>query len=43
MIDKGKRLREINATYGENPTGKLSVSGYRGTIILKDSSLSKNN
>jgi len=43
MIDKGKRLREINATYGKNPTGKLSVSGYRGTIILKDSSLSKNN
>ncbi len=43
MIDKGKRLREIGATFGKNPTGKLSVSGYRGTIILKDSSLSKNN
>lgn len=43
MIDKGKRLREINASFGKNPTGKMSVSGYRGTIILKDYSLSKNN
>lgn len=43
MIDNGKRLREINATFGNNPTGKVSLSGYRGTIILKDSSLSENN
>jgi hypothetical protein len=43
MIDKGKKLREIHATYGKNPTGKVSISGYRGTIILKDSSISENN
>ena len=36
MIDKGKRLREINATYGKNPSGKISITGEKGTIILRE-------
>lgn len=40
MIDKGKKLREINATYGKNSLGSISVSGYRGTLTLSDDSLS---
>jgi len=37
MIDKSERLREINATYGENPTGKFSIIGEKGSIIFRES------
>ncbi len=36
LIDKGKKRRQINANYGKNTTGIIKLSGYRGTIILKD-------
>ena len=36
MLDKGKRIREIPATYGKNPQGKISISGKKGVILLKD-------
>lgn len=41
VIDKGDKLREINATYGDNPLGKISVNGYKGTIIFKDAVFSE--
>lgn len=40
VIDKGDKIREISATYGNNPTGKFSISGEKGTILFKDTSLS---
>lgn len=36
MLDKGKRIREISATYGKNPQGKVTISGKKGVILLKD-------
>lgn len=36
MLDKGKRIREISATYGENPQGKVSISGKKGAVLLKE-------
>ncbi len=36
LIDKSEKLRQINATYGNNTTGIIKISGYRGTIILED-------
>ncbi len=36
MLDKGKRIRKISATYGKNPQGKVSISGKKGVILLKD-------
>ena len=35
MLDKGKRIREISATYGKNPQGKVSISGKKGVVLLK--------
>ncbi|WP_148232102.1 hypothetical protein [Maribacter sp. HTCC2170] len=36
MLDKGKRIREISATYGKNPQGKISISGKKGVVLLKE-------
>lgn len=36
IIDKGRRIREINASYGKNPTGKISINGKKGVILLKE-------
>jgi len=43
MIDKSEKLREINATYGKNPLGKISITGKKGTILFRDSVLGKSN
>lgn len=36
MLDKGKHIREISATYGKNPQGKVSISGKKGVVLLKE-------
>lgn len=42
MLDKGKKIRRISATYGANPSGKVSVRGYKGNIIIKEENLKNN-
>jgi len=41
IIDKSKKLREIHADYGKYSTGKISVSGHKGELILIDATLSR--
>ena len=36
MLDKGKKLREIFATYGNSSTGEISISGSKGVVLLKE-------
>lgn len=36
MLDKGKRMREINATYGKKPIGKILITGSKGVVLLKE-------
>lgn len=36
MLDKGKKLREINATYGSSLQGKVSIIGKKGVVLLKE-------
>lgn len=36
MLDVGKRKREIKATYGKNPRGKISITGKKGAVLLKE-------
>lgn len=36
VIDKSKKIREINAYYGNKPSGNISIKGYKGVIILKE-------
>ncbi len=36
MIDKGKRIRKINASYGTSRSGKISVKGKKGVVLLKE-------
>lgn len=36
MLDKGKRIREIKASYGKNPSGEISITGKKGAIQLKE-------
>ncbi len=36
MIDEGKRIREIKATYGKGREGTISITGEKGAIILKE-------
>jgi len=36
MLDKGKKLREIKATYGKSKTGRISVTGKKGVVLLKE-------
>ncbi len=39
MIDKGKRIRKIEASYGQNLKGRISILGKKGLIQLKEVSL----
>ncbi|WP_299799505.1 hypothetical protein [uncultured Maribacter sp.] len=36
MLDKGKKLREIKAVYGKNGKGRISISGKKGVVLLKE-------
>tara|TARA_R110002049_G_scaffold41392_2_gene124736 strand:+ start:19826 stop:20923 length:1098 start_codon:yes stop_codon:yes gene_type:complete len=36
MLDKGKRIREIKATYGKTKQGSISITGEKGVILLKE-------
>jgi len=36
MLDKGKKLREIKATYGKSKKGIISVTGKKGVVLLKE-------
>lgn len=36
MISEEQKIREINATYGDNPTGKISLKGKKGNITLTE-------
>ena len=37
MVDKGRKLRQISATYGKNALGKITITGEKGNIVLRDS------
>lgn len=36
VIDKGKRIREINADFGKSLNGKIKIDGKKGLILIKD-------
>jgi len=36
MLDNGKKLREIHATYGKNIQGKVTITGKKGVVLLKE-------
>lgn len=36
MLDKGKKLREITATYGNDAQGRISIKGKKGVVLLKE-------
>jgi len=36
MLDKGRRLRKINATYGKDRKGKISIQGEKGIVTIND-------
>ena len=36
VLDKGKKLREIKASYGKALNGKISVTGKKGVVLLKE-------
>ena len=36
MIDKSKRIREINGAYGKTTSGIFSFTGKKGVIVLKE-------
>lgn len=36
MLDNGKKLREIKATYGKSKEGKISITGKKGVVLLKE-------
>ncbi|TMM57410.1 hypothetical protein FEE95_13070 [Maribacter algarum] len=36
MLDKGKKLREIKATYGNSTQGRISIRGKKGVVLLKE-------
>lgn len=36
MLDKGKKLRKIKASYGKNPEGSISITGRKGVVLLKE-------
>ncbi len=36
MLDKGKKLREINASYGNNGKGEINIKGSKGIVLLKE-------
>lgn len=36
MLDKGKKLRKINAIYGKKVQGRISITGKKGVVLLKE-------
>ncbi|MBM1107009.1 hypothetical protein JQC67_12730 [Aurantibacter crassamenti] len=36
MLDKGKKLREIKAHYGDGTQGNISITGSKGLVLLKE-------
>ena len=36
MLDKGKKLREIVATYGKGTTGSIKINGVKGIVTLRE-------
>ncbi len=36
MLDKGRRLRKIDATYGKERKGSISIQGEKGIVTLND-------
>ncbi|MFS4491947.1 hypothetical protein [Maribacter sp. 2308TA10-17] len=36
MLDKGKKLRKIKATYGKSAQGRISIKGKKGVVLLKE-------
>ncbi|WP_298995111.1 hypothetical protein ACOKFD_15325 [Flagellimonas sp. S174] len=36
VLDKGRRLREIEATYGEDNAGLISINGIKGIVTIND-------
>ena len=36
MLDKGRKLRKIQATYGKSKEGTISVSGKKGVLLMKE-------
>lgn len=36
MLDKSKKLRKIEATYGNNALGKITISGVKGIVTIND-------
>ncbi|UJH67256.1 hypothetical protein [Allomuricauda sp. SCSIO 65647] len=36
MLDKGKKLRKIQATYGESKEGTISINGIKGIVTLRE-------
>lgn len=36
MLDKGSRLRKIDATYGKDKKGSISINGIKGIVTLND-------
>ncbi len=36
MLDNGKKLRKIEATYGDSKTGHISISGSKGIVTIND-------
>ena len=36
VLDKGRRLREIEATYGEDQSGFISINGTKGIITINE-------
>lgn len=36
MLDKGKKLREISASYGSNIQGEINITGKKGLVLIKE-------
>jgi len=36
ILDKGKKLRQIKATYGNGAPGNISINGKKGVVLLKE-------
>ncbi|CAM3618065.1 hypothetical protein [Zobellia roscoffensis] len=36
ILDKGDKLREIKAVYGKNAQGRISITGKKGVVLLKE-------
>lgn len=36
LLDKGKRLREIRATFGNDPKGRITINGMKGIVTINE-------